>query len=94
VYSEIRILSADKKVPSCFMLRYETALEPHDSPALREEVLEVWSILRPKADSAGDSYALIKANQPVRGTITVTHSFTYGFVKMEKGEWKMNEPKK
>jgi hypothetical protein len=94
VYSITRITFTNKSHPPSFLLRYETELEAKDSKALREEVQEVWKILQPKADSLGDSYALIKANEPVRGAITITHSFTYGFTKLENGEWKMKEPKK
>jgi hypothetical protein len=94
VYSITRITFIDKSHPPSLLLRYETSLEPDDSKVLREEVQEVWKILQPKADSSGDSYAMIKANEPIRGAITQTHSFTYGFIKMEKGEWKMREPQK
>jgi len=94
VYSIMRITFVDKSHPPSLLLRYETNLEPNDSKALREEVQEVWEILRPKADSSVDSYAMIKANEPIRGVITQTHSFTYGFIKMENGQWRMREPKK
>ena len=94
VYSIMRITFVDKSHPPSLLLRYEKNLEPNDSKALREEVQEVWEILRPKADSSVDSYAMIKANEPIRGVITQTHSFTYGFIKMENGQWRMREPKK
>lgn len=94
VYSIIKFKFLDKSHEPSFMLRYETSYEIKDSPKLREEVLEVWELLRPIADKAGDSYAMVKANEPIRGAVTKTQSFTYGFVKKEDGSWIMREPKK
>ena len=94
VYSISRITFKDKSHQPSLLLRYETDLKPIDSKELREEVQEVWNILQPKADSARNTYAMIMANEPVRGLISTTHSFTYGFLKMKDGKWKMREPKK
>lgn len=92
VYSIQRISFAKNIHPPSLMLRYETKLPTNDSPELRSEVLEVWELLRPMADEAGDTYAMVKANEPIKGIFTTTKSFTYGFIK-EKGIWKMREPK-
>jgi len=94
VYSITRITFRDNSHPPSLMLRYETALEPKDSEALRSEVQEVWEILRPHADKAGDSYAMVSANEPIRGLVSRTRAFTYGFIKTQNGHWKMREPKK
>lgn len=94
VYSIGRITFLDKSHPPSLMLRYETALEPKDSEALRAEAREVWEILRPHAEAAGDSYAMVRANEPIRGLVSKTQSFTYGFIKKEDGQWQMREPKK
>ena len=94
IYSVDRISFVDNMLPPSLLLKYETALEPVDSKALREEVLEVWKILQPKADSCGDFYAMVKATGPVKGLSAHPQSFTYGFNKIKKGEWKMREPSK
>lgn len=94
VYSITRITFGDKSHPPSLMLRYETALKPEDSQDLRTEVLEVWELLRPMADSAHDSYAMVTANEPVRGIVSSTRAFTYGFIRSDSGEWRMREPKK
>jgi gamma-glutamyl:cysteine ligase YbdK (ATP-grasp superfamily) len=94
VYPVERVSFVNDMLPASLLLRYETSLEPVDSKALRDEVREVWQILQPKADSSGDSYAMIKANKSIRGLITRTESFTYGFNRIKKGVWKMREPPK
>ncbi len=94
VYSVTRVAFGDNSHPPSFMLRYETELEPKDSEGLRSEVREVWELLRPKCDVAGDSYAMIMANEPIRGVVSQTRSFTYGFEKGVDGQWRMREPKK
>jgi len=76
------------------MLRYETALRVEDSQELRAEVMDVWELLRPMADSSHDTYAMVMANEPVRGIVSSTRSFTYGFIKSDDGQWQMREPKK
>ena len=65
-----------------------------DSEALRKEALQVWELLRPMADEAGDHYAMVMANEPIRGAITKTRRFTYGFEQAPGGAWRMREPKK
>ncbi len=94
IYSLKRLPLANELGKRFYLLRYETDLEAKDSKALREEVLSVWEYFRAAPDSAGDTYAVIKANEPVRGSLTVTNAFSYGFEKMENGEWRMREPPK
>lgn len=94
IYPVERITFVNDMLPSSFLLRYETSLEPVDSKALRDEVREVWQILQPKADSSGGTYAMIKANKSKVGLVAKTESFTYGFNKIKKGVWKMREPPK
>ncbi len=92
VYSIQRISFANNIHPPSLMLRYETKLPINDSPELRSEVLEAWELLRPMADEAGDTYAMVKANEPIKGVFSTTQGFTYGFIK-ENDIWKMREPK-
>jgi hypothetical protein len=87
-----RVSFVNSMLPSSLLLRYETTLEPVDSRALREEVGEVWLVLQPKADSSGDSYAMIKANKIKKGSGGKAESFTYSFNKIRTGVWKMREP--
>jgi hypothetical protein len=94
VYSIIRVSFSDNSHPPSLLLRYETALPIKDSPELRSEVLEVWELLRPLSDKSGDKYALIKANEPIRGVVSKNMSFTYGFNKVNDSTWKMREPNK
>ena len=93
VYSIQRITFGDNSHPPSLLLRYETLRPTRDSPELREEVREVWELLRPMADEAGDTYAMVKANAPIRGIVAKTEAFTYGFTKAEDATWKMREPK-
>src|SRR4051812_2417760 len=66
VYSIQRITFGDNSHPPSLLLRYETAHPVEDAPQLREEVREVWALLQPMADEAGDRYAMVKANEPIR----------------------------
>ena len=61
---------------------------------MREEVLEVCDLLRPIADKAGDVYAMVKANEPIRGAISKTRGVTFGFDKNNVGTWRLKELKK
>ena len=92
VYSITRFTFLDESRPPSLVLRYETELEPKDSPELRAEVLEVWEILKPLADSAHDTYAMVAANEPIRGIISRTKSFTYEFIRSYDGLWEMSDP--
>jgi hypothetical protein len=94
VYSIQKISFLDKSHPPSYLLRYETALPVQDSPELRSEALEVWELLRPLSNKAGDTYALVKANEPIRGMVSKNMSFTYGFSKINDSTWQMREPKK
>lgn len=87
-----RVSYVNDMLPSSLLLRYETNLEPVDSRALREEVGEVWLVLQPKADSSGDSYAMVKAVKTKKGPGGKAESFTYSFNKIRTGVWKMREP--
>ena len=93
VYSIQRITFGDNSHPPSLLLRYETQHPVQDSSELRDEVREVWELLRPMADKAGDAYAMVKANEPIRGVVAQTQGFTYGFIKAEDGKWQMREPK-
>ena len=64
VYPVERIAFVNDMLPPSLLLRYETGLEPVDSRALRDEVLEIWQILQPKADSSGTAYAMIRRVKP------------------------------
>lgn len=94
VYGIGRIAFGDGSHPPSLLLRYETNLETKDSDALRKEVLHVWQLLRPLADKAGDNYAMVMANEPIRGVISQTRRFTYGFERAPGGTWRMREPRK
>lgn len=94
VYSVGRLTFKDQSHPPSLMLRYETKLELGDSEALRSEVMEVWELLRPQCDASGDTYAMVMANEPIRGVVSRTRGFTYGFERTDGGGWRMREPKK
>lgn len=94
VYGIGRISFADGSHPPSLLVRYESNLEMKDSEALRKEALQVWELLRPMADEAGDRYAMVMANEPIRGAIAKTRRFTYGFERAPGGAWRMREPKK
>jgi hypothetical protein len=94
VYGIGRISFADGSHPPSLLVRYESNLEMKDSDALRKEALQVWELLRPMADKAGDHYAMVMANEPIRGAIAKTRRFTYGFERAPGGAWRMREPKK
>ena len=94
VYSITRITFGDNSHPPSLMIRYETAFPPKDSEGLRAEVKDVWELLKPLADQAHDSYAMVKANEPIRGPLTTTAAFTYGFARSDDGQWQLQEPRK
>lgn len=94
IYPVERVSFVNDMLPSSLLLRYETATEPVDSKALREEVGEVWLVLQAKADSSGDSYAMVKAVKTKNGPGGKVESFTYSFNKIRTGVWKMREPGK
>jgi hypothetical protein len=94
VLSTTRMTFADGSHPPSLLLRYQSSLPLEDSPTLRAEVLEVWELLKPHADAAHDTYAMVSANEPIVGAVSVTRRFTYGFERLEDGTWRMREPKK
>jgi hypothetical protein len=94
IYGIGRIAFGDNSHPPSLLVRYESNLEMKDSDALRKEVLQVWELLRPLADKAGDNYAMVMANEPIRGVISHTRRFVYGFERVPGSAWRMREPRK
>ena len=94
VYSVIRYTFGDNSHPPSLLLRYETSLPTTDSPALRKEVMKVWALLQPMADASSDTYAMVMANEPIRGVVSQTKHFVYGFERDVGGAWRMREPRK
>jgi len=93
VYTVTRISFVNNQLPPSLILTYETAFQPADSKELRSEVQEVFLVgLQARADSSGDSYAMVKASAPQRGPRTET--FTYSFNKAGSGKWLLREPGK
>ena len=70
------------------ILNCDTDISISDTPDLRKEVDEIWSIFRKNVEGAGMTNALIHITHP-EGSGLITHSKGFGFMfqKRADGQW-------
>lgn len=91
---EIKIVNIGKmwstNQETAMTLTYITDVPLSDEATLKEEVQEVWDVLRLSVEREGLTRATITAQSPPKGFIfTVKSSRAFGFEKNDSGEWAM-----
>ena len=73
------------------VLNYETDIPIEENERLREEVRDVWSVLRIDVEREQLKAGIVRATK-IDGGVIVRDGKTHGFVftKKEEGEWEMD----
>jgi len=75
------------------LFKYETGLDLSDRNALREEVNEVWSVVRPSAERSQLSSWLVSPQHAVlRFPVRIHTGVHYSFTRQPDGSWVLEEP--
>ncbi len=84
------IFNENSTEPPALRFTYITDLPKTDLKALKKEVDQVWNVLRPRADKAGESSALVTAQQRIAyDTERDLHEdYTFGWRKQADGKWR------